>query len=256
MRERTLMAVPDAGRWRDDVQRSGLGLARSADGAAAGDGRPLVQLPFADRRAAGRDLALRLMGHVGEDLLVLGLPRGGVVVADEVARRLGAELDVFLVRKLGVPGREELAMGAVASGGVRVLNRTVIESLGVPWSVVEAATERAMREIEERERTYRDDRPVAPVAGRVVVVVDDGLATGATMRAVLSALRSMGPGRLVAAVPVAPPEVLPRLEREADEVVCLATPEPFEAVGLWYRDFTPVSAEEVRQLLRAAREGR
>jgi putative phosphoribosyl transferase len=240
-------------KWPGGIWQLGLERAWSADGVGVGGGAQPLQLPFSDRRAAGRELALRLAGYAGWGTLVLGLPRGGVVVAYEVAQRLGAELDVFLVRKLGVPGREELAMGAVASGGVRVLNSTVIDSLGVPWSVVETATEEALREIEERERTYRDARPAASVTDRVVIVVDDGLATGATMRAALVALRAMRPRRRVAAVPVAPAEILPRLAREADEVVCLATPEPFEAVGLWYRDFTPVSTEEVRDLLRVAR---
>jgi putative phosphoribosyl transferase len=211
-------------------------------------------LPYADRDAAGRELAARLGRWAGEpDLLVLGLPRGGVPVAAEVARALSAPLDVFLVRKLGVPGHEELALGAVASGGTRVLNEPVLAAFGIPRGDVQTITELAMRDIRSRELAYREGMPALSAAGRTVVLVDDGLATGATMRAAIAALRAVGPRRVVVAVPVAPADVCARLRGEADDVVCAATPEPFNAVGLWYRDFRPVTSEEVRQLLRESR---
>lgn len=212
------------------------------------------RLPYADRRAAGRELAARLGRWAGEpDLLVLGLPRGGVPVAAEVARTLGAPLDVFPVRKLGVPGHEELALGAVASGGARVLNPPVLAAFGVPGREVQAITEVAMQDVRSRELAYREGRPALSPAGRTAVLVDDGLATGATMRAAIAALRTAGPRRIVVAVPVAPADVCAGLRAEADDVVCAATPEPFNAVGLWYQDFTPVTAEEVRRLLREGR---
>lgn len=215
-------------------------------------GRGRLRLPFADRRAAGRELARRLERYAGrEDVVVLGLPRGGVPVAYEVAKALRVPLDVFLVRKLGVPGREELAMGAVASGGARVLNQSVLEGFGVTAPDLEARTARALEEVRERESAYREGRPPLPLRGRVAILVDDGLATGASMRAAIAALRSHEPGAVVVAVPVAPAEVCQRLGARADEVVCLATPEPFEAVGLWYEDFGPVSTAEARNLLRS-----
>ncbi|HLI27301.1 MAG TPA: phosphoribosyltransferase [Chloroflexota bacterium] len=205
---------------------------------------------FRDRREAGRLLAARLAHYRGRpDVLVLALPRGGVPVGYEVARALGAPLDVFLVRKLGVPGHEELAMGAVASGGVQVLNDDVIAGLGLSERVVAAVTARELQELERRERLYRGARPPHEVHGRTVILVDDGLATGATMRAAIHALRSRGAARIVAAVPVAPPPTCAELRAEADEVVCLVTPEPFLAVGLWYEDFTQTSDDEVRALL-------
>jgi putative phosphoribosyl transferase len=211
---------------------------------------------FSDRQAAGRALAEALKGYAGrEDLVVLALPRGGVPVGFEVARALGAPLDLMLVRKLGTPGQEELAMGAIASGGVRVLNRELTERLGIGPEAVEAVAERERVELERRARAYRGDRPPPELKGRRVILVDDGLATGATMRAAVSALRGLAPQRVVVAVPLAPADTLPALRREADEVVCLETPEPFLAIGRWYGAFPQTSDEEVRELLsRAAGE--
>lgn len=205
---------------------------------------------FADRLAAGRRLATALAAYKGQgDVVVLGLPRGGVPVAYEVARALGAPLDVFLVRKLGVPGHEELAMGAIASGGVRVLNEDVLEGLRIPPRVVEDVTDIEAAELERRERAYRGGRPPLDVRGRVVIVVDDGLATGSTMRAAVAALRRLEPARIVVAVPTGASETCAMLRDEADEVVCLTTPDPFHAVGLWYDDFRPTTDDQVRALL-------
>jgi predicted phosphoribosyltransferase len=187
------------------------------------------------------------------DVLVLALPRGGVPVGYEVARALGAPLDVFLVRKLGVPGYEELAMGAVASGGVRVLNDEIVRGLGISEHGIDVAVAREMEELARRERLYRGDRPPPDVAGRTVILVDDGLATGATMRAAVAALREQQPTRIVVAVPTASPDTCEVLKAEADDVVCAITPEPFFAVGHWYEDFTQTTDDEVRELL--ARQG-
>jgi putative phosphoribosyl transferase len=205
---------------------------------------------FRDRADAGRLLAERLSAYAGRaDVVVLGLPRGGVPVAREVARALGAPLDVFLVRKLGHPRQPELAMGAIASGGTRVLNEQLVRELGLGDYVVEQVTERERVELERRERAYRGDRPAPDLRDRVVVLVDDGLATGATMRAAAEAVRSRGPRRLVVAVPTAPPHALEMLSVEADEVVALIAPEPFHAVGLWYDDFGELSDDDVRREL-------
>ena len=211
---------------------------------------------FQDRRDAGQRLAAELTAYAGrDDVLVLALPRGGVPVAFEVARALGAPLDVFVVRKLGVPGHEELAMGAIASGGVRVLNRQVISQLAIPIEVVEQVTAGELDELRRRERLYRGNRPPADVHGRAVILIDDGLATGSTMHAAVAALRQQNPARLVVAVPVAARETCDEFRDEVDEVVCAITPEPFHAVGLWYEDFSQTTDEEVRELLqRAARE--
>lgn len=228
------------------MQHPGL---RGQGGLGRGEA-PEPRLPYADRRAAGRQLATRLARYAGrQDLLVLGLPRGGVPVGYEVAIALTAPFDVFLVRKLGVPGHEELALGAVASGGARTLNRSVVESFGVPPAMIDVITSRALEELAESERRYREGAKPLPAAGKLAILVDDGLATGATMRAAITALRTLGPSGIVVAVPVAPSDVCARLRGEADEVICAATPEPFSAVGLWYEDFTPVSTEEVRHLL-------
>ena len=180
---------------------------------------------------------------------MLGLPRGGVPVAFEVAQALDAPLDVFLVRKLGVPGHEELALGAIASGGVMVLNRDVVDAIGISGSEVEAAAARGLAELERQEVSYRGARTPIAVEGKVAVVVDDGLATGATMRAAARALRSAGVERIVVAVPVAPAQTLEALRWDVDEVVCPVVPDPFTAVGRWYRDFAPVSDDQVRALL-------
>lgn len=207
---------------------------------------------YRDRADAGRRLAGMLERLRDEPrLLVLGLPRGGVPVAAEVARALGAPLDVFLVRKLGFPGQEELAMGAIASGGVRVLNPEVIAQGRVSEQELAAATERESAELARRERAYRDDRPPVDPRGRTVVLVDDGLATGTTMRAALEALRAAGAARIVVAVPVASGDACRALAPLADEVVCAATPEPFYAVGAWYDDFSQTTDDEVRALLGA-----
>jgi putative phosphoribosyl transferase len=205
---------------------------------------------FRDRAEAGRLLGERLQRYAGrDDVIVLALPRGGVPVGRELARALGAPLDVFVVRKLGLPGQEELAMGALASGGARVVNEPLAEQLGLSDAVLDRAAEREQVELERRERLYRGDRPPAPVAGRVVLLVDDGLATGSTMRAAVAALRMQGPARIVAAVPTAPPQTCAELAKEVDEIECLMQPQPFHAVGLWYHDFSEVSDDEVRRML-------
>jgi len=205
---------------------------------------------FRDRTHAGRVLADKLTHYAGlPNLLVLGLPRGGVPVAFEVARALNAPLDVFLVRKLGVPGQEELAMGAIASGNVRVLNDEVINGLGISNDEIEAVAEREQQELVRRERLYRGGRPEPQVRDRTVILVDDGLATGASMRAAVVALRQMKPARIVVAVPTAATETSRALEAEVDEVVCCITPEPFFGVGLWYDEFSQTTDEEVRSLL-------
>lgn len=206
---------------------------------------------FRDRADAGRQLAARLSGsYAGRPgVLVLALPRGGVPVGFELAGALPAELDVFLVRKLGVPGHEELAMGAIASGGVRVLNSQVIEGLKIPGAVVDAVSEQALAELARRERLYRGAHGPAVVAGRTAIVVDDGLATGATMRVAVTAVRALSPARLVVAAPVAAREACAVLRPLVDEVVCLLTPEPFAAVGMWYADFPQLDDAEVARLL-------
>jgi putative phosphoribosyl transferase len=208
---------------------------------------------FRDRTEAGQLLAEQLTAYAGRpDVLVLALPRGGVPVASEVARALGAPLDVFVVRKLGVPGHEELAMGAIASGGVCMLNDDVVQALRIPRQVIEAVAARELRELERRERAYRGDRPAPEVRGRTVILVDDGLATGSTMRAAVAALRRLGPSRIVVAVPTAAPATCEEFRHEADECVCDITPDPFYAVGLWYEDFSQTTDDEVRELLERA----
>jgi putative phosphoribosyl transferase len=209
-----------------------------------------ITIPFADRRQAGKKLASQLDGYANRsDVLVLALPRGGVPVAFEVARALRAPLDVFLVRKLGVPGQEELAMGAIATGGVRVLNEEVTSRIDIPSSTIDEVAHREEQELERRERLYRDDRPAPNVQGRTVILIDDGLATGSTMRAAATALRKMQPSKIIVAVPVAAAETCADLRSEVDEVICGATPEPFMAVGAWYSDFEQTSDREVRELL-------
>jgi predicted phosphoribosyltransferase len=206
---------------------------------------------FRDRHDAGRQLASRLRRYAGrEDVVVLALPRGGVPVGYELAGALGAPLDVFLVRKLGVPGHEELAMGAIASGGVRVLNEVVIRAWNLDDGEINAVAEREQLELDRREREYRDDRPFPEVRDRIVVLVDDGLATGSSMRAAVVALRRLEPGRIVVAVPVGASDTCSALLEVADEVVCAFEPEPFYAVGAWYTDFSQTTDEEVRALLR------
>lgn len=214
-----------------------------------------VAVPFKNRTEAGRRLADGLRGYAADPkVLVLALPRGGVPVAYEVAEALGAPLDVFLVRKLGVPGQEELALGAIASGGVRVLNEDLVRGLRIPGEIIDAISEKEQRELERRERLYRGNRPAPDVRNRTVVLVDDGLATGSTMRAAVTALCRQEPARIVVAVPVASGDVCRAFQREADEVVCALTPEPFWAVGAWYDDFSQTTDDEVRALLdRAAR---
>jgi predicted phosphoribosyltransferase len=209
---------------------------------------------FRDRSEAGRALAAELQRYAGrDDVLVLALPRGGVPVAYEVARALGAPLDVFLVRKLGVPGHEEYAMGAIAEGGAMVLSPDVIEQLRIPPAAVQAVVQKELAELERRAKLYRHGRTAPNLDGRTVILVDDGLATGSTMRAAVQALRSLGPARIVVAVPVAAPETCEALRAEADEVICARTPEPFYAVGLWYEDFSQTNDDEVRELLEQAR---
>jgi len=207
-------------------------------------------LPYPNRSVAGRTLAGRLMAYADRtDAVVLALPRGGAPVAAEVARMLRLPWDVFVVRKLGVPGYEELAMGAIASGGIRVLNEEIVNHLGLPETAITRAISRAAAVLHEREIAYRGERPPLDVRNRIVILVDDGLATGATMRAAVRALRAQGATRLVVAVPVAAPEVCQALRADVDDVICAATPDPFDAVSLWYEDFSQTSDEDVRTLL-------
>jgi putative phosphoribosyl transferase len=210
---------------------------------------------FRDRYDAGRQLAEELTAYANRsDVMVLALPRGGVPVAYEVARRLHAPLDVFLVRKLGLPGHEELAMGAIASGGMRVLNEELVNVLCIAPDVIDEVAEEEWEELKRRERAYRDDRPPLDVRGRIVILIDDGLATGSSMRAAVAALRKQGPARIVVAVPIAATSTCRELQKEVDEVVCARTPEPFRAVGIWYDDFTQTSDEEVHALLEEAQD--
>src|SRR3954451_16236378 len=208
---------------------------------------------YHNRFDAGRRLATALTKYGGRpDVLVLALPRGGVPIGAEVARALHAALDVFIVRKLGVPSQPELAMGALASGGVRVIDPSVMQQFGVTEAELAAVAAAERQELERRERLYREGRPSPDVAGRTVILVDDGLATGATMKAAAMALQAQHPGRLIVAVPIAPPETCAALGALVDEVVCAATPEPFLSVGMWYEDFSETSDEEVRELLAQA----
>jgi putative phosphoribosyl transferase len=207
---------------------------------------------FRDRTEAGRLLAGRLTPYAHKrDTVVLGLPRGGVPVAYQVASRLGLPLDVFTVRKLGVPGHEELAMGALGSGGVLVLNEELVRALGIPADAIEAVAEGERRELARRESAYRNDRPPLDLRGKTVILIDDGLATGSSMRAAVAALRQHDPARIVVAAPIASAPACAELEAQpgVTEVVCPVTPEPFFGVGAWYRDFSQTSDEEVRQLL-------
>lgn len=213
----------------------------------------MEQTVFRDRREAGRLLAAKLSTYAGKpDIVVLGLPRGGVPVAFEVARALAAPLDVFLVRKLGVPGHEELAMGAVASGGVVVLNDDVIARLGIAPEEIDAVAAKETAELARREQLYRSGRTSPEFSGRTVILVDDGLATGATMRAAITALRQSGPARIVTAVPTAAPDICEEFRKQADEIVCYMTPAPFLAVGRWYEDFGQTTDNEVCALLAQA----
>jgi predicted phosphoribosyltransferase len=207
---------------------------------------------FADRADAGRQLAVKLVQFEGPDTVVLGLPRGGVPVAYEVALALHAPLDVFLVRKLGVPGHEELAMGAIASGGVRVINRSVIQELAIPRAVFDGVAANEQSELERRERVYREQRTPLEVRNKTVIVTDDGLATGSSMRAAVAALRQRGPSSMVVAVPVAAPVTCAALQLEVDDVVAVILPEHFVGVGAWYADFRQTTDDEVRALLAAA----
>lgn len=208
---------------------------------------------FLNRTEAGRQLAGELARYASRsDVLVLGLPRGGVPVAFEVAIALDAPLDVFIVRKLGLPGHEEFGIGAIASGGVRVVDESVLRAYGVDAEVLDRITERERLELERRERLYRDDRLFPPVADRVVILVDDGLATGSTMRAAIAALRAEHPREVVVAVPVGAPETCAAIAEIVDDMVCLETPEPFYAVGLWYQDFEQTDDDEVHDLLERA----
>lgn len=214
-------------------------------------GDPLGPM-FADRRDAGRQLAARLHAFANEPgLIVLGLPRGGVPVAYEVARALGAPLEVFVVRKLGVPGHEEYAMGAIASGGIRVVNQDAVRELRLSAADLDRVERDERRELERRDRLYRGDRPHADLAGRTVILVDDGLATGSTMLAAVEAARTRHPRRLIVAVPVAPPDTREVIGRAADDCVCVHTPDPFYGVGMWYADFDQTTDDEVQRLLAA-----
>ena len=209
---------------------------------------------FRDRHDAGRQLTDKIRAEsVPSNPIVLALPRGGVPVAFEVAQALHAPLDIFLVRKLGMPGHEELAIGAIASGGVRVLNREIMQASDLPREVVDAITEREQRELERREQAYRGDRPPPDLRGAAVFLIDDGLATGATMRAAVVALKQQEPARIVVAVPIAAPETCIEFRDIVDEIICAVTPEPFVSIGMWYEEFPQMTDDEVRDYLERAR---
>jgi predicted phosphoribosyltransferase len=208
---------------------------------------------FKDRRGAGRKLAEQLAAYAGRpDVIVLALPRGGVPVAYEVASALAAPLDIFIVRKLGLPGHEELALGAIASGGVQVLNDEIVQTLKIPQRVIDTVAQRELAELQRREQAYRGNRSAPDVRDRTVILIDDGLATGASMRAAVAGLRALNPAEIVVAVPTAAPETCAALEPEVDRVVCAMTPEPFYGVGRWYEDFSQTTDKEVRLFLEQA----
>lgn len=210
---------------------------------------------FNDRVDAGRKLAKDLLKYANRsDVLILALPRGGVPVAFEVAKELNVKMDVFIVRKLGVPGNEELAMGAIASDNIRVLNEDVVMSFQIPERVIDMVAENERKELERRERAYRGDRPKPEIEGSTVILIDDGLATGATMRAAAAALKTKNPAKIVIAVPTAAPDICEIFRKEVDEIICLATPEPFYGVGAWYEDFSQTTDKEVCKLLDKARK--
>ncbi|HSL31843.1 MAG TPA: phosphoribosyltransferase [Anaerolineales bacterium] len=210
---------------------------------------------FKDRRDAGRTLAQKLEHYAGrQDVLVLALPRGGVPVAYEVSRHLNVPMDIFIVRKLGLPGREELAIGAIATGGVRVLNEDVIRLLNVPEELIRFVAKRELQELKRREQIYRGDRTELDVRDRTVILIDDGLATGASMRAAVKGLRAQHPARIVVAVPAAAADICEAFRREVDEIVCAITPEPFQGVGRWYEDFSQMTDYEVRSLLQESNQ--
>ena len=209
---------------------------------------------FKDRVDAGRKLAKELSKYANRsDVLILALPRGGVPVAFEVAKELNVKMDVFIVRKLGVPGNEELAMGAIASDNIRVLNEDVVRSFQIPERVIDMVAENELRELERRELTYRGERPNPEIHGSTVILIDDGLATGATMRAAAAALKTKNPAKIVVAVPTAAPDTCEFFGREVDEVICVSTPEPFYGVGAWYGDFSQTTDKEVCELLDKSR---
>ncbi|MGQ4650055.1 phosphoribosyltransferase family protein [Lyngbya aestuarii] len=206
--------------------------------------------PFLNRTEAGQLLAKKLTTYTNcSDVLVLALPRGGLPVAFEVARALKASLDICLVRKLGVPGHKELAMGAIATGGVMVLNEEVVQNLGISKEIINQVAAQEQQELERRDRLYRGNRPVPQVKDRTVLLIDDGIATGSTMRAAITTLRYQQPKSIVVAVPVAPPSTCNELKREVDQFVCLTMPPAFHAIGLWYEDFSQTTDEQVRNLL-------
>lgn len=214
-------------------------------------------LRFKNRSQAGQKLAEGLKQYANDpDTIVLGLPRGGVVVAYEVAEKLGLPLDIFLVRKLGVPGYEELAMGAIASGGVRVMNDDVVRRINISQSAIEEAVRKETLELERREKAYRSDRPRLDVKDKTILLVDDGLATGATMRAAVTALQKQKPKELIIAVPTASPETCDEFRDDVDDIICAITPTPFYAVGAWYDDFAQTTDEEVQELLRASQHAK
>jgi putative phosphoribosyl transferase len=212
---------------------------------------------FRDRTEAGRLLAAKLRAYANrQDVLVVALPRGGVPVGFEVAKALHVALDVMVVRKLGVPGQEELAMGAITTGGVRILNSSIVEALGITESQIESVAAEEQQELERRERLYRGSRTAPEIRDRTVILVDDGIATGSTMRAAIAALRTQQPARLIVAVPVAPLSTVRELKAEGEEIVCVQAMEPFGAIGAWYEDFTQVADEEVSELLESIAEKR
>jgi putative phosphoribosyl transferase len=211
-----------------------------------------LKLPFEDRAYAGRLLGQALAKYANRpDVIVLALPRGGVPVGFEAAQAINASLDIMLVRKLGTPGHEELAMGAIASGGITVFNAELVSRLHIGPELMEAAIKREQQELQRREQAYRGNHPLPVVENRHVILVDDGLATGASMRAAVAALRQRNPASVIVAIPVAPPDTVAMLKEEADEVICLAMPEPFSAVGRWYRDFSQTTDEDVKSLLES-----